>query len=156
MSTKADKNNITPAAQRKRSWPAISEDTEFFWNGVREGELRVQQCADCSALNHPPKPICSECGSFELGHLVASGAGTVYSHVTFHKPLSPGFDEPYNVSVIELVEGVRIVSQVVGVQPDAISIGMPVEVEFTEVEPGLVLPLFHPVAETGGKDVTRG
>src|SRR5690606_4636248 len=110
MSTQAEKQDPTPVPQRKRSWPAISEDTEFFWNGVRDGELRVQQCSECSALSHPPKPICSACGSFELGHLAVSGAGTVYSHVTFHKPPSPGFDEPYNVSVIELAEGVRLVS----------------------------------------------
>ena len=156
MSTQAEKQDPTPVPQRKRSWPAISEDTEFFWNGVRDGELRVQQCSECSALSHPPKPICSACGSFELGHLAVSGAGTVYSHVTFHKPPSPGFDEPYNVSVIELAEGVRLVSQVVGVQPGKVAIGMPVEVEFTEVEPGLVLPLFHPVAEAGGEEDVRG
>ncbi|MEE2059191.1 Zn-ribbon domain-containing OB-fold protein [Rhodococcus artemisiae] len=156
MSAQTNKQDPSPISERRRSWPAVSEDTEFFWNGVRDGELRIQQCSDCAALSHPPKPICSACGSFALGHLVVSGAGTVYSHVTFHKPLSQGFDEPYNVSVVELEEGVRLVSQVVGVKPSEVSIGMSVEVEFAEVEPGLVLPQFHPVAETDGKDVSRG
>lgn len=138
----------SPAPQRMRSWPAINEDTEFFWSGLHEGELRIQRCIDCSTLSHPPKPICSACGSFELGHVVASGTGVVYSHVTFHRPLSPGFGEPYNVSVIELPEGVRMVSQVVGVSPGDVVIGMPVSVEFNEVEPGLILPQFHPISDS--------
>ena len=81
-----------------------------------------------------------------LNYRVASGGGRVYSHVTFHRPLSPGFAEPYNVSIVELDEGVRIVSQVIGVPPRDVEIGMPVRVDFVEVEPGLVLPLFRPVS----------
>jgi uncharacterized OB-fold protein len=146
----------TPAPQKVRSWPAINEDTEYFWAGLHEGELRIQQCTKCSTLSHPPKPICSACGSFDLGYLVASGKGVVYSHVTFHKPLAPGFGEPYNVSVIELDEGVRLVAQVVGVPHGDVFIGMRVDVEFAEVEPGLVLPQFHPSTDSPVKGNSRG
>lgn len=137
---------ILSSTQKVRSWPAINEDTEFFWAGLREGQLRIQSCLKCSGLCHPPKPICSMCGSFELAHRAASGTGSVYSHVTFHRPLPAGFDEPYNVSVIALDEGVRIVSQVIGIPPGDVEIGLRVRVEFVEVEPGLVLPLFRPSA----------
>lgn len=132
------------APQKIRSWPAINEDTEFFWAGLKEGELRIQQCRSCDALHHPPKPHCSVCGSFDLGHTLSAGEGTVYSHVTFHHPLPRGFDGPYNVSLVALDEGVRLVSQVVGVPPGEVKIGMRVKVHFAEVEPGLILPLFIP------------
>lgn len=134
----------SPGNHRRRSWPAVNEDTEYFWFGLVQGELRIQKCLSCSTLSHPPKPHCPVCGSFELGHQAARGGGAVYSYVTFHKPLSPGFEEPYNVSLVELDEGVRVVSQVVGIAPDAVSIGMRVQLVIKEVEPGLMLPLFTP------------
>lgn len=137
---------MTDAASRRRSWPAISEDTVFFWEGATGGELRIQQCTVCGTLTHPPQAACAACRSFELGYVVASGRGEVYSHVTFHRPLSAPFTEPYNVSVVELEEGVRMVSQVVDVAVDDVHIGMAVTVVFVEVEPGLVLPLFRPLA----------
>jgi uncharacterized OB-fold protein len=140
---------MTPAqpTPKVRSWPAINEDTEYFWAGLADGELRIQECVSCRTLSHPPKPHCPVCGSFELGHRLASGLGEVYSHVTFHHPLSAGFSEPYNVSVIALDEGVRLVSQVIGAPPEEVAIGQRVKVAFTEVEPGLILPLFRRLAE---------
>lgn len=133
-----------PLQARRRSWPAINQDTQFFWDGMSQGELRIQKCSSCAALIHPPKPHCSTCGSFELSFDIMSGTGRVFSHITFHRPLSPGFDEPYNVSLVDLDEGVRIVSQVVGIPPDAVRIGLPVMLEFVEVEAGLTLPMFRP------------
>jgi uncharacterized OB-fold protein len=67
--------------------------------------------------------------------------------VTFHKPLAPPFTEPYSVAVIELEEGTRLVSQVVGIPPDDVHIDLPVHVDFVEVEEGLTLPLFRPIDE---------
>ena len=131
----------------QRPWPAINEDNTFFWEGVNTGELRIQKCDACGVLTHPPRPHCATCGSFELGHQVASGRGRVYSHVTFHKPLAPPFTEPYSVAVIELEEGTRLVSQVVGIPPDDVHIDLPVHVDFVEVEEGLTLPLFRPIDE---------
>jgi uncharacterized OB-fold protein len=95
---------------------------------------------------HPPAPVCPNCGSFELGYRVASGDGTVFSWVVFHKPLSPPFTEPYAVALVELDTGTRLVSNLVDIPLDQIRIGLPVSVRFVEVEPGLVLPLFGPRA----------
>jgi uncharacterized protein len=131
--------------QRQRPWPAINSDTEYFWEGVRLGELRVQRCESCAALTHPPRPRCPHCGSFDLGYQVVPGTGTVYSWVVFRHPLAPPYTEPYAVALVELETGNRIVAQLTGLPLGEIRIGLPVTAEFTEVEPGLTLPVFRPV-----------
>jgi len=137
---------MTDAPVRQRVWPAVNTDTRFFWDGVAQGELRVQQCLSCATLIHPPSPACHRCTSLDLGYHVASGNGIVYSWVVFRHPLAPPFTEPYAVAVIELDTGTRLVSQLVDVPLDQIWIGLPVSVRFIEVEPGLTLPLFGPRA----------
>lgn len=142
MTTTAQKDDSI--SRRQRPWPAINEDTRFFWDGIAAGELRIQQCNECKALVHPPRPHCALCGSFDRGYVVSRGVGTVYSYVVFHHPLVPPFTEPYSVAVVELAEGTRLVSQIIGIPPSDVRIGMPVTLELVEVEPGLVLPLFRP------------
>ncbi|WP_169945166.1 OB-fold domain-containing protein [Microbispora sp. H11081] len=133
-----------PVEERKRPWPAVNEDNRFFWDGIAVGELRIQKCNECETLIHPPRPHCAGCGSFDPGYVVSSGIGTVYSYVVFHAPLAPPFVEPYSIAVVELAEGTRIVSQIIGIPPSEVRVGMPVALEFVEVEPGLTLPLFRP------------
>ncbi|WP_055479843.1 OB-fold domain-containing protein [Sphaerimonospora mesophila] len=133
-----------PVAQHRRPWPATNEDTQFFWDGLAVGELRIQQCNECKVLIHPPRPHCAQCGSFDRGYLVSRGAGTVYSYVVFHHPLVAPFSEPYSVAVVELAEGSRLVSQIIGIPPSDVRVGMSVALELVEVEPGLILPLFRP------------
>jgi uncharacterized OB-fold protein len=74
----------------------------------------------------------------------ASGRGTVYSHVTVHYPQVPAFDYPLSVALIELDEGTRLMSNVVGIDPDDVHVGMRVEVEFVAFDDELTLPQFHP------------
>ena len=127
-----------------RPKPAINRDNAFFWEGVEAGELRIQRCTKCSALRHPPGPACPECGSLDWDTVAASGRGTIYSYVVPHYPPVPMFEYPYIVVLVELEEGVRFVSNVVDVAPEAVEIGMPVEVVFTKVDDELTLPLFRP------------
>lgn len=129
-----------------RPKPAMSADTSFFWEGARNGELLVQQCSSCKVLRHPPGPGCPSCGSLEWAPLTASGRGTVYSYAVHHYPEVPGFEYPNVVGLIELEEGTRLISNLVGIAPADVEIGMPVEVFFDEVDDGLTLPLFRPVA----------
>lgn len=131
----------SPPARRPR--PAISDDTRFFWDGVARGELLIQRCASCGALRHPPRPMCARCRSPEWDAARSSGLGAVYSYVVHHSPPVPGFDPPFVVALVELEEGVRIVSNLVGVAPDAVAIGLPVEVSFEQVDAELTLPLFR-------------
>lgn len=125
--------------------PAQSADTSFFWDGAKRGELRIQRCTSCGTLRHPPGPGCPSCGSLDWDTVKASGRGTVHSFAVHHYPPIPGFDYPLAIGLIDLEEGTRLVSNIVGIDPDAIEIGMPVEVTFEDFDE-LSLPLFRPVA----------
>ena len=133
-----------PARRRLRPRPAESRDNAFFWEGVREGRLLIQRCTGCGRLQHPPGPMCPACHGLEWDQLEASGRGRVYSFVVAHHPPVPPFEYPNAIVLVELEEGTRLVSNLLGVDPAKIEIGMPVEVEFTQVDPDLVLPLFRP------------
>ncbi|MFC3995118.1 OB-fold domain-containing protein [Nocardiopsis sediminis] len=130
--------------------PARSPDTDFFWAGAEAGELRIQRCAGCGALRHPPGPMCPHCHSTDRGYVVASGEGTVYSHVVHHHPPIPGRTAPFAVAVVALPEGVRVVGNVVGTDPGRVRSGMAVRVEFERVAPDLVLPQWRRAPDPGG------
>jgi uncharacterized OB-fold protein len=127
-----------------RPAPPVGRDNAYFWEGVEAGELRIQRCNACGVLRHPPSPLCDRCGSSDMGYQVASGRGVVYSHVTHHYPPLPGVERPHVVLLVELEEGVRIVSELA--EPAEVSIGMPVQVAFTKVPGGALRPTFRPVA----------
>ncbi|MDP9181997.1 MAG: zinc ribbon domain-containing protein, partial [Actinomycetota bacterium] len=118
----------------------------FFWEGVEAGELRIQKCNDCGFVNHPPQPLCASCGTSDVGYLVSSGQGVVYSHVTHHYPKLPGVELPHTVLLVELEEGVRLVSEYAADVPDKTpTIGQRVQVAFTKVPGGALRPTFRPV-----------
>jgi uncharacterized OB-fold protein len=127
-----------------RPQPAIGRDNAFFWEGVEAGELRIQKCNACGHIAHPPQPLCASCGSSDQGFVVSSGKGVVYSHVTHHYPPLPGVERPHTVLLVELEEGVRIVSEwSAGVTAEPV-IGTPVQVAFTKVPGGALRPTFGP------------
>ena len=129
----------------ERVKPAIGRDNAFFWAGVEQRELRIQQCGGCGVLRHPPAPLCARCGSTDQGYVVASGHGVVYSHVTHHYPPLAGVEMPHTALLVELEEGVRVISELAkGVDPAAVRIGLPVELVFQTVPGGQVLPAFRP------------
>ena len=137
-----DTDDRAPAAPRTK--PGISHDTQFFWDGLEAGELRIQQCNTCQRLAHPPVTRCPQCGSYDLGHVAASGEATVYSFVEPLHPRTPAFPDRYVVAVVELAEGTRLITNLVDVDPDAVAIGMPVRLTIRE-DGGLTLPMFSPV-----------
>jgi uncharacterized protein len=124
--------------------PVISPDTAFFWAGTAIGELRIQSCGDCGALRHPPGPMCVECGSPNPKYIVAAGAGEVFSYVVHHHPPVPGKRLPIVIALVQLTEGVRVLAEVVGVEPGQVEIGMPVQVTFIKVDDDLTLPAWRP------------
>ncbi len=117
-------------------------DFQGFWEGADQGKLMLQKCGDCGEFRHIPKPMCPECHSVEKEWTQVSGKGTVYSWVTYNESPHPAFKAPYSVVLVELEEGMRIVSNLVDVKSDEIEIGMPVEVTFDEVAEGVTLPKF--------------
>ena len=134
------------AASRPRPKAAVTHDNRFFWEGVAQRELRIQRCNTCHRLQHPPGPMCAGCHGLDLGYVRSRGRGTVYSFVYVHHPAVPPFEVPNLVVLVELEEGTRIVSNLVGAEREQVRIGLPVAVEFAEVEPGRLLPRFRPAA----------
>jgi uncharacterized OB-fold protein/acyl dehydratase len=128
----------------RRPRPALTQDNAFRFEGAREHRLLIQRCKQCGTLRHPPRPMCSECQSYDWDVVIASGRGTVYSYVVNHYPQVPAFDYPLAIGLIELEEGTRLVANVIGVDPADIRIGMPVEVEWVDHDPDLSLPAFRP------------
>ncbi len=123
--------------------PSVNRDTEYFWDGCREGELRIQRCGGCGLLRHPPGPMCPECGATKPKYLVSDGRGVVYSYVVHHHPQVPGKQTPFVIALVELDEGVRMLGELDG-EP---SIGLPVEVVFTKVDDELTMPSWRPRAD---------
>ena len=126
--------------------PVVSRDTEFFWAGTAVQELRLQCCEDCGLLRHPPGPRCTGCGSSRRGYRPAAGTGTIFSYVVHHHPPVSGRTAPFVVALIELSEGVRMLGELVGVDPldpvsvGAVRIGAPVRVGWQPVDDELTLP----------------
>ncbi|MDL9945491.1 bifunctional MaoC family dehydratase N-terminal/OB-fold nucleic acid binding domain-containing protein [Gordonia sp. ABSL11-1] len=116
--------------------PSSSRDTGFFWQGVAAHELRIQQLEDGS-LRHPPIPAIwkarqSDGTVPQTDYVVASGRGTVFSHVVHHAPKVPGRQLPFVVALVELEEGVRMLGELRGIAPEQVRIGLPVEVTFLD------------------------
>jgi len=130
---------------RPARWGVLYRSSTGFWEGVNRHELVFQKCKQCGTLLHPPRPMCPKCRSAEMEWAPSKGKGTVYSWVTYRESPDPGFKAPYSVVLVELEEGVRLVSNLVDVSPDDISIGMPVEVVFEDIADDLTLPKFRKV-----------
>ncbi len=126
--------------------PDIHEETRSFWEGCKNHELLVQKCLDCGHLYFYPRSICPECLSYNNEWVKASGRGKVYSYTVSFRPPTEAFleDLPYNIAIIELEEGVRIMSNIVECDNDNLTIGMPVEAVFEDITPEITLPRFKP------------
>ena len=134
-----------PAKTVRRPRPGLTHDNRFFWDGIAARKLLIQRCAGCRRLQHPPAPMCPACHSFDMEAIEASGRGTIHSFVVAHHPPIPPFDYPNVIVLVELAEGTRLVSRLVGVAPDDVRIGMPVRVDFETVDGDFALHLFRAV-----------
>jgi uncharacterized protein len=126
--------------------PQITREMTPFWEAARRHELMVQRCRGCGTHRFPARDICSHCLGRDAEWVSVSGRGTVFSHAVMHQVYHPGFagEVPYAVVVIELEEGARLVSNLIGCPPHGVRIGMPVEVAFEDVTPEVTLPKFRP------------
>ena len=129
--------------------PQISDFNRSFWEAARRHELRLQCCNACGRVWAPNGPVCPYCFSAEFTWKRLSGRGRIASWVVFHKLYYPSFAEdlPYNVAFVELAEGPRLVSNIVGAKNEDLSIGMPVEVVFEDVTALISLPKFRPLPQ---------
>lgn len=126
--------------------PRIDEESRGWWEALARHELYVQRCGQCGTKRLPPRAVCPHCLSSAVEWLRCSGKATVYSFTVTRQNQMPGFREelPYVLAVVELEEGPRIMTNVVGCDPDSVRIGMPVVVQFDDVTPEVTLPKFTP------------
>ncbi len=135
-------------AEYKKPLPIPDIDTKEFWDGCHRHELLLHKCKPNNHVHYPPRPICPECFSTDLTWEKASGKGEVYSFIIVRRPANPDWetDVPYVLAVIQLDEGVRMMSNVIGCKPEDVKIGMKVEVSFDDVTENVSLPKFKPIA----------
>jgi hypothetical protein len=124
--------------------PYIDFDNEGFWEGVKQHKLVFQKCTDCGLFVHRPRPMCPRCLSTEKEWVPSEGKGKVYGWVNFvyANASYPGIKVPYPVVIVELLEGVRMISNIHDETVEEIYIGMPVEVVFDDLADDLTLPKF--------------
>jgi uncharacterized protein len=129
-----------------RPVPRPTPETQHFWDGTRAGELRLQRCDDCQHVYFPPRPFCPSCSSRSVSVFKASGRGKLLSYVINYRP-HPAWDGPYSIAIVELDEGPRMMSNVVGCEqtPTALVLDMPLTVTFERASDEIALPLFKPV-----------
>lgn len=125
--------------------PTISEETREFWEGARQGRIRMQQCGACRHIRFPINHVCPRCLSGEFKWVDLSGRGEVFSYVVFHQLYNKAFEKdlPYNVALVQLEEGPRMYSNIVGVDNDAVKIGDKVEAIFDPVTAEVTIPRFQ-------------
>ena len=118
-----------------------------FYQFCKQHTLHFQRCADCGTWRHMPRESCNQCGSFEWSWEPSSGRGTIFSWTVIHRALHPGFNDdlPYAAVVVELDEGVRVVSHVVDLPIEDLRVGLPVEVVYDDVTHEVTLPKSRPV-----------
>ena len=132
----------------ERTLPKPTPETQHYWDGAREGELRLQRCNACDHAYFPPRPFCPECSSRDVSVFRASGRGTLHSYVISHLK-SPGFEPPYAIAVVELEEGPRLMSNILDCPqtPEALVLDMPLEVTWEKLTDEITLPQFRPAGD---------
>jgi uncharacterized OB-fold protein len=121
---------------------ASSHVSAPFWEGCRSRELRYQRCEACGLSNFPPTEQCRQCLSADLSWQRSGGGGEIYSWTVVHRPVTAEFAPPYAPAIVTLDEGYQMLTNIIGVGPDSVKIGMRVEVEFHAVGPDVTLPYF--------------
>lgn len=132
-------------SEYKKPLPTITDENREFWEGARRGKLRMQKCRDCGHIRYPISHCCPKCLSYNFEWTDLSGRGEVFSYVVFHQLYNQAFKEdvPYNVALVQLEEGPRMYSNVVGVDNDAVKVGDKVEAVFDPVTPEVTIPRFR-------------
>ena len=129
--------------------PMADAITLPWWEAAAEHRLVVQRCMSCGHMRLPPAPVCPECRAFESDWKEVSGRGEVYTYTIVHRPIAAEQALPFVIAVISLegAGGVRMISNLVDIEPAALEIGLPVEIAWEDMSGDLAVPRFRPVAE---------
>ncbi|MCG2634881.1 MAG: Zn-ribbon domain-containing OB-fold protein [Gammaproteobacteria bacterium] len=128
--------------------PNPTPDSQPYWDSLKAHRMSLQKCTACSSFIHYPRSRCPECGADAFEWVPVSGRGTVYTYTIARMPTHPAFgkDAPYTIAIVELEEGVRVTSNVIDCAPEAVKVGMPVEVVYEDVNDEITLAKFKPAA----------
>ena len=133
-----------------RPVPPTSELTQPYWDAARRGQMVVQRCEGCGQRPFPPRATCPSCGAPSLSWSPVSGRATVYSYTIAHRPPHPAFAAqlPLVVAIVELEEGPRMFTNIVGCDPADVEVGMAVVATSEPIDDtDMVLPVFTPTKE---------
>lgn len=137
------------ADEYKAPLPNPTPDAKPFWQGLKEHQLRIQRCKDCGTAYFYPRDVCPGCLSGNVEWFTASGRGKLHTFSIVYRPLKyPPLQAPYVLAMIELEEGPRLMSNLVGVEADPAKIrcDMPVVIEYADVTAEVTLPRFRPAS----------
>jgi len=130
--------------------PAVNPETRPFWAAAAEGRLLLKRCPDCGAVIWYPRALCPECASLRTEWFEAAGRGRIYSYTVNYRGEGAYQGLPaFVLAYVELDEGPRLMTNVVGADPAELAIGLPVEVVFHDTGDGTALPRFQPLLAQG-------
>ena len=126
--------------------PRPAPESVPYWEAAKHHKLEVPHCNACGHYWFPPSASCPHCLSTDFAFTPVSGRGKVFSFVTFHRVYHPAFEQevPYVVALVELEEGPRLLTNIVGVPVEQVTCEMPVKVVFDDVGDGVSVPKFTP------------
>lgn len=131
----------------RKPLPLPTPETQPFWDGLKAHELRIQRCQDCGRAYFYPRPFCPRCFSWNVTWFVASGRARLHTYEVIHRA-APAFaaDAPYVLAVVELEEGPRMLTNIVGAEPEpaGLPVDMPLQIEYDDVSEAITLPKFRP------------
>ncbi|WP_420466416.1 Zn-ribbon domain-containing OB-fold protein [Panacagrimonas sp.] len=125
--------------------PVIDPESQPYWDALKQHRLLLKRCRACQRSHHYPRELCPHCHSDDLEWLQAAGTGRIYSYTVARRPAGPAFkaDTPYVVALVELDEGVRLMTNIVTADVESVRIDQRVTVQFDDVTPDVTLPKFR-------------
>lgn len=137
---------MTATSAGRTDLPTVDDDSRVYWDGYRDNRFLIARCAACTRVHHYPRPQCPFCWSEDVAPWQASGDATLYTYSVVHmNDLVPFRDQlPYVAAVVELAEGPRVMTQVVGCPQEQLSIGMRLAVVFEALTDEITVPVFRP------------
>ncbi|MDX1735397.1 MAG: OB-fold domain-containing protein [Halioglobus sp.] len=123
--------------------PPLGQDNGWWWEMAAEGKLGIQRCSGCGELRHPPRPMCGACRSLEWEAVESCGRGHIASYTVLRHPQFPGYEYPLVIVLVELEEGTRLTSQLVGCEPEQVDFDLPVQMAMHEDPDGFRMPVFR-------------
>ncbi len=134
-------------AEYTKPLPDLENDlTRPYWDYLKQHDFRLQRCKKCGHIRFPALPVCTDCLSPETEWVPMSGKGRVYSFVRFQQLYHKGWEDeiPYNVAYVLLDEGIGLITNLVNVSDEDMTIDMPVEIVYDDVTNDITLLKFQP------------